>query len=188
MLFLRVLLFSAPIPDFVMVKIGDMVLTPSKEVKYLRVWLETSLCWSRQMSSSTARVYRSLRSFYFLRGSLDYCAAVLSSLDVRTSSMPKVSLNACIRFIADVPRYALVSTYRLRLGFLSSNNRRFYLALVLFFKVTVMRFPPKLVYTLGLQPETANKRGRSAKSWRFRLPLIRHRSFVHSFSHSSISA
>lgn len=39
--------FNNPIPDFVLVKIGDQVLRPSSDVKQLGVWLNHSLGWGK---------------------------------------------------------------------------------------------------------------------------------------------
>lgn len=163
-----------------------------------RVWLSnilqrasSSLDWRKQISCSVARA---LRSFHYLRGCLngeirtilvmslcathlDYCAAVYSSLDSRASAMFRVALNACIRFIDNIPRFSSVSTYRARLGFLTTDNRRLYIALVLFFKIALNNFPPLLARTIKLVPQNALIRDRSSKSYRFQILLLRHKAF-----------
>lgn len=149
------------------------------------------------MTFVTMKVYRSSRNFYYLRGSLnadirvmlvrslcamhlDYCASVFSSLNARISSMPKVALNAWIRLIKNVSRFSSMSSHRLILEFLSCENRWQYFVLVMFYKVTVMRFLPLLSKTLSHEPETTHRRGRSTNSFKFRVLQYKFRKFVHS--------
>ena len=163
------------------------------------MWLDSELNWRKQASSLTGKVFRALRTLAFLRRSLDrqtrilvvralcmthldYCAAVYSNLDVRTSTICQVALNACVRFICDVPRRSSVSVYRLKLGFLTASNRRLYFSLIILYKLIYNRFPPLLLDTVSLKPHTMNRVGRSAKSLKFIVPRCNLASYTKSFS------
>lgn len=96
---------------------------------------------------------------------LEYCAAVYSSLDSWTSAMPRVALM-----------HVLSST-----TFLSFSAEYSYFALVLFFKIALNNSPPFSARTIKLVPRNSFRRGRSSKSFRYRIPQFRHKAFVHCF-------
>lgn len=77
--------------------------------------------------------------------------------------MPCVAQNACVRFVENISKFESVSSYRSRLRFLSTDNRRLYFALLMFFKVAPSHFPSLLTPTIKLMPETAHGRGRSSE-------------------------
>lgn len=187
----------------VVLKIGDKQLERVADFKYLGVWLDESLSWRKQVARSVAKVYRALRSISHLRSALnqdariflvkslcsvhlDYCSSAYAALDGRLSSSCQVSLNACIRFITNIPHFQHVSPYRRKLGFLSAVDRRRYFALVLFFKLVNSEFPPALYKTVKLIPHGSFRRGRSASVRNFILPLSHSSSFSKSFSYGTI--
>lgn len=174
-------------PASLIIKIENTTLERVKEFKYLGIWLDAELNWRRHAANLTSKVFRALRSLSYLRRSLnretrilvvralclthlDYCSAVLPFADVRTSARCQVALNACVRFIVNVPKFANVSPFRLKLGFMSAANRRLYFSLIVMFKLVVAQFPPILLDTVSLIPHSFNRVGRSVKSIRFILP------------------
>ena len=52
---------------------------------------------------------------------LDYCASILAAIDVYTCAILRVSLNACVRFIANIPPRSSVTNFRRSLGFMSAS-------------------------------------------------------------------
>lgn len=83
---------------------------------------------------------------------LGCCAAVFSYFDTRTADMPRVAPNAGIWFIINIPRFAFLSTYCLRLGFCSESWRQ-YFSLVLFLRLFFWISLLSLLMHQGLRPK-----------------------------------
>lgn len=109
-----------------------------------------------------------------------------SSPDARTSSMSRVALKACMMFVSNMPKFTLVSTYRVRLEFLNCDGRWLYFGLVMFFEVAVSGFPPLLARTIKLKSEFVHQQRCCTKSLRFYNPHFWHQSFMHSFTYLTI--
>lgn len=122
------------------VTVCGVVVRPSREFKYLGVWLSEDLSWGRQARMLSARCITAIRSIARFRGALspgvrrmlagslalvhlDFCTSIFTSADARTMKMLQVAQNACIRYICDVPRFGHVSEFRRRLAFLRPADR-----------------------------------------------------------------
>lgn len=187
------------------ISIDNRNLERVKQFHYLGVWLDESLDWRRQVNLVTSKVFRALRSLSYLRRALDvqtrkllvrslctvhldYCSAVYSTLDARTAMPLNTSLNACVRFIVNVPRFLSVSPFRKNLGFLSTANRRLYFALIILFKLITSNFPPSLSHTVSLVPHSINRVGRSTNKIKFIIPRSNTAWMARSFSISVVRA
>ena len=169
------------------------------------MWLDESLNWRKHIACVISKVFRALSSLAYLRRSLDvktrsvlvralcsvhldYCSAVYSSLNVRISTPLTVSLNACIRFITNIPKFHSVSPFRHNLGFLTTKSRRLFFALVIFFQLINYHFPRLLYNTVLPIPHSRHRVSRSANQTKFILPLARSHWKTQSFSYAVVSA
>ena len=185
--------------DGLSLALGDCTIERVHQFKYLGVLLDDTLSWRPHGRFSTAKVYRALRSLSYLRRCLDgntrrllvcslctlhldYCSSAFSLLDARTASPLQVSLNACIRFITDVPRFHSVSPYRRKLRFLSTFNRCLLFSLTILFKLLHSQFPPSLYLTISPTLHSAHRVGRSHSKLNLLVPVAKSKWRMNSFS------
>ena len=133
-------------------------------VKSLGVMLDSTLSWEPQVNQITMKVNRALFGLRLIKPCttqtlrkrlveslivphLDYCSVVYLNASMSLRARLQRLSNAGVRYIFGVSRDTRITPYRSQLGWLRTDSRRSYFALLVMYKVVRMR-EPKILTSL----------------------------------------
>lgn len=133
-------------------------------VKSLGILLDSTLSWRPQVDQVTSKVNRALFGLRFIKPCttqtlrrrlveslivphLDYCSVVYLNATMALRARLQRLSNAGVRYIFGVSRDTRITPYRSQLGWLRTDSRRCYFALLVMYKVVRMR-EPKILTSL----------------------------------------
>ena len=148
------------------------------KVKSLGVMLDNTLSWKPQIDLITKNVNRALFGLRFIKSCttqnlrkrlveslivphLDYCSVVYHNASMSLRARLQRLSNAGVRYIFGVSRDTRITPYRSQLGWLRTDSRRSYFALLVMYKVVRLREPR--ILTLLFKPYALDRPQRGTR-------------------------
>lgn len=162
--------------------INDTIIPYVSEAKSLGIWLTPALNWNVQTRNISRKIHFALRSLRIHRHHLtfdirktlvqslifpllDYACVVYYDLTGEQNLTLQRALNACVRFVfGNIARREHITSYRLKLNWLTTKSRRDYFLGTLFHSVIKTNEPQYLAEPLQALADIALRLRRSSRS------------------------
>ncbi|XP_046750069.1 uncharacterized protein LOC124413491 [Diprion similis] len=179
------------------IAINGVAIPYVNEAKNLGVVMCSNLSWSRHVSTISRRVHYTLHKIKYHRNALsrelkaklvttlifpllDYCCLVYNDVTDELKTKLQRLINTSVRFVFNLRRDEHITPYRLRLGWLSAENRRLYFLGITVFKILESEVPT-YISELFLRPAEGLRQSERRALPTFHVPIHRTATYRNSF-------